>query len=59
MRELFMRALDLKKKMTPEDYRQPCQEVDKFETELDELLKTDWTKFHYQTTKIKIGSFNI
>ena len=46
MRELFMRALNLKKKMTPEDYCHPSQEVNKLETELDELLKTDWTKFH-------------
>jgi len=46
MKELFMRALDMKKKMTPENDRHPSQEVDKLETELDELLKTDWTKFH-------------
>ena len=46
MKGLFMCALELKKKMTQDDYIHPPQEVDKLEAELDELLKTDYTKFH-------------
>jgi len=46
MKELFMRALELKKKMTADDYLNPPMEVAKLETELDELLKTDCSKFH-------------
>ena len=43
---IFMRALELKKKMTAADYLNPPQEVALLETELDELLQTDFSKYH-------------
>ena len=46
MRELFMRALELKNKMTADDYLNPPEEVANLNTELDELLKVDCSKFH-------------
>ena len=46
MKDLFMRAIELKKKMTQEDYLRPAPEVDHIERELDELLQTDCTTFH-------------
>jgi transposase len=46
MKDLFLRAIELKNKMTEEHYLHPPEEVSKFNTELDELLKTDYSKFH-------------
>ena len=46
MKGLFMRALELKNKLTPCDYIQPPEEVTNLGTELDKLLKTDSSKFH-------------
>jgi transposase len=46
MKNLFMSAIKLKDKMTEDDYKNPPQEVTNMETELDELLKTDYAKFH-------------
>jgi transposase len=46
MKGLFMRALEVKNKMTKEDYIHPSEEVVKLNIELDELLKIDYSKFH-------------
>jgi len=46
MKELFMCAIDLKRKMTDDHYLHPPEEVTKLNTELDKLLQTDYSKFH-------------
>jgi transposase len=46
MKELFMRALELKNKMTEDDYLNPQAAAANLNTELDELLKIDYSKFH-------------
>jgi transposase len=46
MKGLFLCAIKLKDKMTEDDYMNPPKEVTNLETELDELLKTDYSKFH-------------
>jgi transposase len=46
MKGLFMRALELKNKMTEEDYINPCEDVVKLNKELDGLLKIDYSKFY-------------
>ena len=46
MKELFLRAIELKNKMTEIDYLNPAVEVAELNAELDELLKTDHSKFH-------------
>jgi len=46
MKVLFMRAIELKKKMTENDYLNPPEEVANLNIELDELLKIDYSKFH-------------
>jgi transposase len=46
MKELFMRAIELKNKMTENQYLNPPEELIKLNTELDELLKIDYSKFH-------------
>ena len=45
-KELFLRAIELKKKMTESDYLDPPAEVAALNTQLDELLKVDYSKFH-------------
>jgi len=45
-KELFMRAIELKNKMTENDYLNPPEEIANLNTEMDELLKTDYSKFH-------------
>ena len=46
MKEVFKRAIELKKIMTKNDYLNPSQEVTDINTELDELLRIDYSKFH-------------
>jgi hypothetical protein len=46
MKKLLYRALDLKKNMTGDDYRNISVTVMETERELDELLKADITDFH-------------
>ena len=46
MKELFMCAIELKRKMTDDHYLNPPEEVTKLNTELDKLLQTDYSKFH-------------
>ena len=46
MKELFFRALELKKNMTGNDYQKPSEAVILLNKELDELLKVDYSKFH-------------
>ena len=46
MKELFMRAIELKKKMTEDDYQNPPEERACLNTKLDELLTVDYSKFH-------------
>jgi transposase len=46
MKDLLMRAWDLKKTMTTDDYKQPHLEVALINTRLDELLSVDYSKFN-------------
>jgi len=46
MKRLFLGAIELKKKMTEENYLHPPEEVSKLNEELDELLEIDFSKFH-------------
>jgi transposase-like protein len=46
MKDLFLRAIELKKQMTENDYINPPQEVAGLNAELDELLKTDYSEFN-------------
>jgi transposase len=46
MKDLFLRAIELKNKMTQDDYLNLPEEVTKLNAELDVLLKTDCSKFH-------------
>jgi len=46
MKDLFMRAIELKNKMTENDYLNPPEDVAILNIELDELLETDYSKFH-------------
>ena len=46
MKELFYRALELKKNMTGNDYQKPSEAVILLNQQLDELLKVDYAKFH-------------
>jgi transposase len=46
LQDLFRRAIELKKRLTADDYRQPHQEVLDIEQELDELLKVDCSHFN-------------
>jgi transposase len=46
MKNLFMRALELKNRMRVEDYSNPPLEVIKINAELDQLLKVDCSTFH-------------
>ena len=46
MKGLFLHALELKNKMTENDYIHPSKEVIQLNKELDELLQKDCSKFH-------------
>jgi transposase len=46
MKELFYRAIALKRTMLAEDYQNPPEEIAKLNRELDELLSVDMTGFH-------------
>jgi transposase len=46
MKELFLCAIELKRKMTDDHYLHPSEEVTKLNAELDKLLQTDYAKFH-------------
>jgi hypothetical protein len=46
MKTLLQRSIELKNKMTENDYLNPLAEVTKLNEELDELLKIDYSKFH-------------
>jgi transposase len=46
MKDLFQRAIELKKKMTEEDYLKPPKEVAQFIEELDQLLTINYEEFH-------------
>jgi transposase len=46
MKELLYRAWDLKRKMTGDDYRSPPVQIALLNTQLDELLAVDDSKFH-------------
>jgi transposase len=46
MKELFLNAIELKKKMTDSDYLNPNLEVAAMNKKLDELLAVNFTKFH-------------
>jgi transposase len=46
VKDMFQRAIELKHKMTEEDYRNPPKEIAELNAELDELLKIDYSKFH-------------
>ena len=46
MKALFMRAIELKNKMTDYDYLNPSEDVTNLNKELDELLRIDYSKFH-------------
>ena len=46
MKDLLMRAWNLKKAMTADDYRPPPQEVTSINTQLDELLTVDESGFN-------------
>jgi transposase len=46
MKALFMRAIELKNKMTEDDYLNPPEEIANLNAELDELLRIDYSKFH-------------
>jgi hypothetical protein len=46
MKELLYQAWDLKRKMTGDDYRSPPAQVALINTQLDELLAVDYSKFH-------------
>jgi hypothetical protein len=52
MKDLFHRAIELKKRLTAQDYRHPPKEVRAINDELDELLKVDISGFH-----IKLQAF--
>ncbi|MDR0574860.1 MAG: IS66 family transposase zinc-finger binding domain-containing protein, partial [Tannerella sp.] len=45
-KDLFRRAIALKKRLGVEDYRHPPKEVAALEGELNELLKVDYSQFH-------------
>jgi len=46
VKDLFLRAIQLKKKMTNDDYLKPPKEIKELNEYLDELLKIDYSKFH-------------
>jgi transposase len=46
MKELFLKAIELKKAMTENHYLQPSPEVVALNEKLDELLQVDCSKFH-------------
>lgn len=46
MKQLFLKAIELKKNMTTDDYLTLSSEVVELNEELDKLLKVDFTKFH-------------
>jgi transposase len=46
MKNLFLKAIELKSRMTQNDYRNPPAEVDELNQKLYELLMIDDTKFH-------------
>jgi hypothetical protein len=46
MKELFYRALKLKKNLTGDDYKKPPPEIAVLNKELDELLKVNATSFN-------------
>jgi transposase-like protein len=46
MKKLFLSAIELKSKMSKNDYLTPLVEVNQLGEELDELLGTDFSKFH-------------
>jgi transposase len=46
VKALFQRTLELKKQMTEEEYQKPPEVIAVFNAQLDELLKTDYSKFH-------------
>jgi transposase len=46
MKELLYRAWNLKRSMTCDDYRSPPPQVALLNTQLDELLAVDYSKFH-------------
>jgi transposase len=48
MKKLFLRAIELKNKMTPNDYINPSEEIIACYAELDELLKVDFSEFHHK-----------
>jgi hypothetical protein len=46
VKTLFLRAIELKNKMTEDDYLKSSNEVTELNEELDELLKIDYANFH-------------
>ena len=46
MKDLFLRAIELKNNMTVEDYQNPPQEIIQINEELYQQLKVDYSKFH-------------
>ena len=46
MKELFKRAIDLKKQMVENDYLNPPQEINQINKKLDELLAVDFSEFN-------------
>ena len=46
MKKLLCRALELKKQMTGNDYRNPPKQVKEINEQLDELLSVDYSTFH-------------
>ena len=46
LKTLLMQSLDLKKRLTANDYRHPPQEIVLINTKLDELLSVDYSEFN-------------
>ena len=46
MKTLLMQSLDLKKRLTANDYKHPPQEIVLINTQLDELLSVDYSEFN-------------
>ena len=46
MKELLQKAIKLKQEMKPDDFRKPPKQIEEIEKELDELLKSNSSKFH-------------
>ena len=46
LKELLQKAIKLKQEMKPDDFRKPPKQIEEIEKELDELLKSNSSKFH-------------